>query len=210
MDFNNALINALNVYAPLQTKQIPIHRTVPWFTDDVRHLKKCMRRREAIWRKYKREDTWTALKVVRSKDRFELQSAKREILSNKILDCGNDTRNLYALICSLTGEPNNTNPLPECDNYEQLADDFADDFMTKIKSIHDNLDLFPKYDPPLRLTPRLTQFNGLTMGEVQEMMNNMQAETCDSDPIPTKVFKEMLPLLIEQITDIISISQKGC
>ena len=35
-DFNNALINALNIYAPLQTKQITKHRTVPWFTDDVR------------------------------------------------------------------------------------------------------------------------------------------------------------------------------
>ena len=74
--------------------------------------------------------------------------------------------------------------------------------MTKIKNIHDNVDIFPKYDPPVRLTPRLTQFNGLTMDEVQEMMNNMQAKTCDSDPTPTKVVKEISPLLIEQITDI--------
>ena len=78
--------------------------------------------------------------------------------------------------------------------------------MTKIKNIHDNLDIFPKYEPPLGQTPRLTQFNGLTMDEVQEMMNNMQVKICDSDPIPTKVFKEISPLLIEQITDIINIS----
>ena len=50
-DFNNALTSCLNAVAPLQTKQITIHRTVPWFTDDARDLKKCMRRREAIWRK---------------------------------------------------------------------------------------------------------------------------------------------------------------
>ena len=42
-DFNNALINALNAFAPLQTKQITICRIVSWFTDDVRELKKCMR-----------------------------------------------------------------------------------------------------------------------------------------------------------------------
>ena len=29
MNFNNALINALNAFAPLQTKQITIYRTVP-------------------------------------------------------------------------------------------------------------------------------------------------------------------------------------
>ena len=68
--------------------------------------------------------------------------------------------------------------------------------MTKIKNIHDNLDIFPKYNPPMRQTPKLTQFNGLTMDEVQEMVNNMQAKTSDSDPIPTKVFKEISPLLI--------------
>ena len=38
------------------------------------------------------------------------------------------------------------------------------------------------------------------------MMNNMQAKTCDSDPVPTMVFKEISPLVIEQITDIINIS----
>ena len=39
---------------------------------------------------------------------------------------------------------NNVNPFPECDNYEQLAEDFADHFMTKIKNIQDSLDIFPK------------------------------------------------------------------
>ena len=49
----------------------------------------------------------------------------------------------------------------------------------------------------MRETPRLTQFNRFTMDEVPEMLNNMQAKTCDSDPIPTKVFKEISTLLIE-------------
>ena len=72
--------------------------------------------------------------------------------------------------------------------------------MTKIKNICNN---FPKYDPPLRQTPKLTQFNELMTDEVQEMINNIQAKTCDSDPIPTTLFKEMSLLLIQQITDTI-------
>ena len=62
----------------------------------------------------------------------------------KVIDCGNDIRKPYALVNSLTGVPNNINPLPECDNYEQLPEDFADHFMTKIKNICDNLNIFPK------------------------------------------------------------------
>ena len=63
--------------------------------------------------------------------------------------------------------------------------------MTKIKNIKDSLDIFPKYNPPMRHTPKLTQFNGLAVEEVQGMVNNMQAMTCDGDPIPAKVFKEI-------------------
>ena len=144
MDFDKAPRNALNIHAPLKTKQITTHRTVPWFTDDVRELKKSMRRRVAIWKKCKREDTWIAFKVVRSKYRSKLHSTKIEIFSNKVLDCGNDTRKLYALVNSLTGVSNNTNPLSECENYEQLAEDFVDYFMTNVKNIHDNLDRFPQ------------------------------------------------------------------
>ena len=86
-DLNNALTSSFNTVAPLQIKQITIHRTVPWFTDDARDLKKCVRRREAIWRKYKRDDCWIAFKVARSKYRSEHQRAKREILSDKVCDC---------------------------------------------------------------------------------------------------------------------------
>ena len=205
-NFNNALTGSLDVVAPVQTKHITIQRTVPWYTDDARDLKKCMRRRETIWRKYKRDDTWLAFKVVRSKYRAELHRAKREILSDKVRGCGNDTRKLYALVNALTGVSNNVNPLPDCNNYEQLAEEFANHFMAKIKNIRDSLDRFPKYNPPIRHTPKLTQFNRLTVDEVQEMVNNMQAKACDSDAIPAKVFKEIAPLIIDQITEVVNIS----
>ena len=60
--------------------------------------------------------------------------------------------------------------------------------MTTIKNIWDSLDIFPEYNPPMRQTAKLTQFNGLKLDEVQEMVNNMHTKTCDSDPIPTKVY----------------------
>ena len=66
--------------------------------------------------------------------RSELHRLKREILSDKVCDCGNDTRKLYALVNALTGVSNIVNPLPECDNYEQLAEDFANHFRTKLRT----------------------------------------------------------------------------
>ena len=45
--------------------------------------------------------------------------------------------------------------------------------MTKVKNIRDSLDIFPKYNLPMRHTPILTQFNSLAVEEVQEMVDNM-------------------------------------
>ena len=39
-DFDNALSSSLDAVALVQTKQITIWRTIPWFTDDARNLKK--------------------------------------------------------------------------------------------------------------------------------------------------------------------------
>ena len=203
-DLNIALINSLNAFAPLQTKQITICRTVPWFTDEVKDLKKNIWHEGRPSGEHIKEKT-PGQHLVRSKYRLKLQSAKKEILSNKVLGCGNDTRRLYALVNALTGVPNNINPLLECDNYDQLAQDFADHFMTKIRNICNSLDIFSKYNPPMGHTTKLTQFNGLTVDEVEEMVNNLQPKTCDSDPIPTKVFKKISPLIMEQIMDIIHI-----
>ena len=41
------------------------------------------------------------------------------------------------------------NPLPECENDEELANSFVKFFLNKIQKIRDDLDSYPLYYPPV-------------------------------------------------------------
>ena len=61
--FNNQLKNALNNNAPEITKQVMVRKQVPWLTQEIREKKRVVCRRETIWKKYRRDDQWLALKI---------------------------------------------------------------------------------------------------------------------------------------------------
>ena len=104
-----------------------------------------MRNCEWIWKKYKTEETWLAFKIERSKFRQSLKCARKEFVSKSILECDKDNKKLYKLASSLMGVTKE-NPLPECDNKEDLANQFAEFFITKIQNIRDKLDSLSVYD----------------------------------------------------------------
>ena len=78
---------SLDVHAPTQTKIITTRQTNPWFTENVRSLKKAVRRKEKTWHKYKTDDTMSAYKLVKSTYRKALKEAKTEVISGKVLEC---------------------------------------------------------------------------------------------------------------------------
>ena len=78
---------SLDIHAPTQTKIITTRQTNPWFTENVRSLKKVVRRKEKTWHKYKTDDTWSAYKIVKSTYRKALKEAKTEVISGKVLEC---------------------------------------------------------------------------------------------------------------------------
>ena len=73
-----------------------------------------------------------------------LKEAQKTFWAEKIKDCGIDAKKLYTLINNLTNN-NKDNPLPESQSDEGLANQFAQYFMSKIKSIRDSLDSHPLY-----------------------------------------------------------------
>ena len=128
-----------------------------------------MRRREKLWRKYKRKDLWLAFKVARQHYRKSLNDAKMMVISNKVLECGPDMRKLYAVVNGLLGTTE-CNPLPECDSDEELAKSFASFFLDKIKKICNNLDTHPLFVPDKRNIPGLTEFKPMSDEEIRKVI----------------------------------------
>ena len=146
---------AFNKNAPIKTKIATIRKTVPWFNDSLRDHKRIVRNRERIWKKYKTNDTWLAFKMERSKFRQSLKGARKEFVSESVLECNRDNKKLYKLASSLMGMKKE-NQLPEYDSKEELANQFAEFFIAKIQTIRDKLDDLPLYDLQDSSPPKLS------------------------------------------------------
>ena len=97
-----------------------------------------------------------------------LQSIRKSTLSDKVNDCNNDTKKLYAFVNGITGRTSeNRMPKSHCD--EQQAEEFADYCMAKIKKIHDSLKDYPTYKPVHQDIKLLREFQPLTEQEVSNI-----------------------------------------
>ena len=73
----------------------------------------------------------------------------------------------------------------------------------KSKNIRASLDGHPKYKPS---NDNITPLLDLTPAteEVISTVNAMKTRTCETDPIPTDLFKKIVPLIIETVTKLIN------
>ena len=76
----------------LKKKQLPVRTRVPWYTNDLKQQKQTVRKREQIWRKYRAEHQWIALKEERKKY-IAMIKTKTHMLSLQVIEAGNDTKN---------------------------------------------------------------------------------------------------------------------
>ena len=157
-----------------------------------------MRRWERLWHKYKSDELWTAFHVAQLHYKKALYSAKRDVISSKVMDCGKDTQKLYTLVNNLLGTRKD-NSLPSTDSPEELAENFANFFFEKVEKIQQELNNYSKYVSPVRKTPEFN-FVPLTKKEVLSIIRGMPAKYCNLDPIPSQVFKDLALYLAKELT----------
>ena len=125
--------------------------------------------------------------------------------SDKVIQCGGDTKKLYNLVNNITGRVK-VNPMPPGKSDKVFADEFADFFMNKIKKIRDNLRDCQTYSPtPIEVKP-LSAFRPMTEEEVVKIIRSIPTKSCETDAIPTMLLKQILDKVGGTITSIVNIS----
>ena len=151
------------------------------------------------FKKYKLKSTWMALKAERHKLHNTIYLAKKDHIG-----CRNDTGKLYKLVNNLTGCKSKC-PLPNKDP-KCLAEEFADFFLDKINTIHQDLAQYIPYTCEIGCQSGFQQFESMTEDEVSSIIHNMSSKSCELDAIPTTLLKEILPDVIRVIMKIVNIS----
>ena len=80
---------------------------------------------EGTYRRYKTNTSWQNFRKEKQIYRIMLKKAKIEAVSNKVTECGNDTKKLYKIVLGTNKEK----PLPPNNDKNKLADDFANYFI---------------------------------------------------------------------------------
>ena len=114
-------------------------------------------------------------------------------------ECKRDPHKLHQLIANLTCKQE-SQLWPEHTSKEELADNFAKFFESKILAIREKFVTIPQYNPePNDVVPRLRKFAPLNTSQIELIIKSMKLKSCKLDIIPTQLLKEMLPTLLPTI-----------
>ena len=194
----------LEVHAPFINKSVAFRHRCPWFSSIIKQPKRIVRQCERIWCKYRENHQWHAYRNEKMKYNNMLKEAKKNTISEKIYVCNRDTRKLYK--SELTSSVME-NTLPIGKSNKDLAKEFVDFFLSKLQRICDSLEVFEKFSPQQHHdASKRFSFTPMTESEVVNVIKGMVSKSCEMDPIPTTLLKDILPSIIKPMTNIIHIS----
>ncbi|KAJ8017814.1 hypothetical protein HOLleu_44536 [Holothuria leucospilota] len=193
----------LDRHAPLVRMKVLKKDKPEWLTDDLLSLKRSVRKAEKKWRKSPSEENKARFSSHRHEYREKVRHAKWQNINTAILDCGNDTKQLFRTVNNLIGRKQD-NPLPESDSSISLANDFANHFLRKINTIRDNLQEEPLFIPPINDCKHLMAFQPLSESQVLKLIQRANPTYCPMDPFPTSLLKAHVDVLLPILTSIVN------
>ena len=202
-------MNILDQHAPENSKVIVVGPKVPWFTDELRHLKRKRRKFERRMRKSGLEADRLVFRSVCNEYSALLKASRSAYYSDRIPQCAGDSRKLFQIVKSLCRE--GSGPiLPEFNDPVSLVNDFGEFFIKKINLIMENIDGICVEAPSRvdRPSPsvKLKQFTLLSKNNVVQLIERSSNATCRLDPLPTWLLKSCTDAFAPMITTIVNYS----
>ena len=217
--YNDTLKRLINIHAPVKTKKISNRRRLPWFTDEIAEAIRCRRRLEKCWKKDKTSnEKYEQFHKQRRTVSNLMDSAERKFFFNKIIENKSNYKEVYNVCNQLLGRDKDS-PLPPNGTNKELADRFNIFFTDKITKIRHGLEnkIQELGRPPNFVADTLNvkieileKFTKVTPEHVECIIKQVPPKSCESDPIPTNLLRDILPSVLNIITDIINSSlQQG-
>ena len=207
--FEGEIIKILDKHTPVVEKTSISRKPKPWFNDKILNQKRVLRRREFIWKKYREDHQYTALKEARNKYIYEINCEKRSTLSEKVISAKGNSKKLYQLVSEITGTKSE-NPMPPGKGDNILAEEFAEYFMNKISKIRDSLKDYPNYKPLRKEISVFDHFVEFSEAEIKMLISELNTKSCEIDILPASLLKMHLDKLLPVITKLVNLSlQQG-
>ena len=212
--YNDGMRSLVDKHAPLRTKTIHLRPNSPWYTEELHGAKHLRRRLERKWRQTRLHVDHQIYRQQCTHVNKLIRQTRISYYSNKIAECGHDTKGLYRIARHLMGDKESGAVLPQNIPPVCLADQFSDFFSHKITTIRDGLQ---RDGTDRTLTENrhigvpLGSWPPTTEEEVRAIIMKSPDKSCELDPVPTWLLKLCIDGLLPLITSIINSSlETGC
>ena len=134
-----------------------------------------------------------------------IKCKKRYIIHMMIYENKNDTRKLYKIVSSRTGQ-DSKNSLPEATSDAQLAEEFTDFFLQNINMIRQKFNMIEAYQPTRGHVPPLQKFSTINEHDLRDKIMKMPSKSCEIDIITPSLLKRVLDGYLSAITRVVNLS----
>ena len=195
----------LNKHYPTVTKRIVQRENIQWMDEEFRQSRTLRRKLEKTWRKERTEESRKKY-VEQRKVCAQMSVQKQEAFYSKVVsEAGNDQKILFNVVNNLL-DKRKVRILPEHTDPKELADEFNEYYIEKIKKLRKTI---PNNSTGIEL-PRvvfqgvkLDKFEPVDEEELKEIVSEFGIKTSTEDPLPAKFLKlvinEALPILTKLV-----------
>ena len=185
-------------------------RVCPWYNDSIRATKFLRRQLERRWRATGLECDRLAYCLQRQLVTSSIHRAKLKYHMSQIADASGDQKKLFKIVAKLLHTDHET-PLPTCDSFDALAEQFFQ--IVSLKQISkirceftpsvSNVDIYTDGESQTCL---VKAFEPATETESGILLNASPIKSCELDPIPTWLLRDCAPDIIPVLTTIVNMS----
>jgi exonuclease III len=220
-NYDSVLSGLLEKHAPQKSLKVTVHRSSPWYNSTIKSAKRECRRAERKWRSTKltihQEIYLAALKSVTSL----IESAKKQFYREQVESA--NQKSVYKLANDLLYKSKDL-ALPLSDSASDLANRFNNFFVEKIVKIRNDLaaitltikappnatsKLTTSHPMSQQLPPKapvLHNFDPTSEEEIRKIVMSSKTTQCSLDPIPTRLLKNCIDVLLPILTRCVNIS----
>ena len=204
--YNDTLCDILDKHAPVTEKVVTLRPHSPWFTEELSHYKRLCRQAERKWKTTGLTVHQLILKEHRESYNEQCRIAKMDYYCDKIDSNAGDQKAVNRIIDELKNKT--SDQILPTENEDNNTEMFANFFQDKIKRISDlfnPIEYSIAEQAPDNFQP-FSKFEPISEDDLRKMILSCNNKYCNLDPVPTKVIKDILDLLLPTLVRIVNCS----
>ena len=207
--YENIFKSVVDNHAPLITKIVNSLPRPPWMDAEYVAARKERRQLFKIWQKDKNVYNRTLFEESREAVDKLAKEKRCNYYQNFINDSAvNSQLNLFK-VCNTLLDTKQQSQLPYSEDYDALATDFNNFFITKIENIRKKLDVCEIAKPSRITNPFVVTFNTFKIvntSDLLKIIKSFKVKTCRDDPIPAFLLKTSIELILPSLVHLVNLS----